>query len=117
MNDRFLFRVFNKKNNRFVDNDVVNKINLFDLPRAAIKYYTVEQCTGLKDKNGVLIYEGDIVKFKISSFKRHGAVRWDKNTGGWLKDNTGQPLHTYAKTIEVIGNIHKNPELLEGLNE
>lgn len=76
-------------------------------------YWTVEQCTGLKDKNGKLIYEGDIVSYKVPSGKYIGVVRWDKNTGGWLKSTGGDALHTYIKTVEVIGNIHENKELLK----
>ncbi len=115
MNDRFRFRkpVFSKdkKFKKFV------YFELFDMPAFTARSSDIigkeEQCTGLKDKNGRLIYEGDIVKFKISSIKCVGAVRWDERTGGWLKDKTGQPLHTYIKSVEVIGNIHENPELLE----
>ena len=73
----------------------------------------IEQCTGLKDKNGKLIYEGDIVSYKVPSGKYNGVVRWDKNTGGWLKSSGGDALHTYIKTVEVIGNIHENGELLK----
>lgn len=108
MNDRFRFRAWDKSIN------VLRESGTFDLVRGFHNpSFIVEQCTGLKDKNGRLIYEGGIVKFKISSIKCVGAVRWDERTGGWLKDETDQPLHTYIKSVEVIGNIHENPELLE----
>lgn len=115
MNDRFRFRIpiTNKyeKFEKFVYFDSFNQPAI--TCRASDIFQNAEQCTALKDKNGRLIYEGDIVKFKISSIKCVGAVRWDERTGGWLKDKTGQPLHTYIKSVEVIGNIHENPELLE----
>lgn len=128
MNDRFRFRAWDKQDKELIyeaentyDCQIYNGNIIWHDNFAGLlddeERYTVEQCTGLKDKNGRLIYEGDIVKFKISSIKCVGAVRWDEHTGGWLKDSTGQPLHTYLKTVEVIGNIHENPDLLKEHNK
>lgn len=115
MNDRFRFRAWDPKEKKYLDFFYImpNGDGVIYSPSEDEDAVIIEQCTGLKDKNGRLIYEGDIVKFKISSIKCVGAVRWDERTGGWLKDKTGQPLHTYIKSVEVIGNIHENPELLE----
>lgn len=129
MNDRFRFRIWFEigKKYAYFGKPIINIKGLgraegtgllFEILPGQTMYLgnnNIEQCTGLKDKNGNLIYEGDIVKFKISSIKCVGAVRWDEHTGGWLKDKTGQPLHTYIKSVEVIGNIHENPELLESV--
>lgn len=65
-----------------------------------------EQCTGLKDKNGRLIYEGDIVKFENETSE----VKWCIN--GFAIDDGIQYL-VDDMDIEVIGNIHENPELME----
>jgi hypothetical protein len=62
------------------------------------------QYTGLKDKNGVEIYEGDILKGGI--YKVYN-VKWDGEDAGWN-------IAAYGVSVfEVIGNIHENPELLE----
>lgn len=95
---------------------------------------TVGQYTGLKDKHGKRIFEGDMIKpfddevdkmvveFHHGQFLLclYGECGYMAEYGWEEEGNYGcfeaEPLSSYGDDIEVIGNIHDNPKLLEGTN-
>lgn len=76
------------------------------------------QSTGLKDKNGKEIFEGDIVDYK----GREAVVKWHGSYASFIyrfvdelqeRASDWEPLFLACYHFEVIGNIYENPELLE----
>jgi uncharacterized phage protein (TIGR01671 family) len=81
---------------------------------------TLMQSTGLTDKNGIMIFDGDLIKYKPthSNKERTEIVFWQEFRAGWaikLSDFANSDLFRavqYGNQCEVIGNIHANKELL-----
>lgn len=83
-------------------------------------YSKLMQFTGLKDKNGLEIYEGDILEYPdldkgVYLFKeqpkRRSVMKWHEQDAAFKIPGTGFRINT--ERVEVIGNIHENPKLLE----
>ena len=76
------------------------------------KNFELLQWTGLKDKNGIEIYEGDIV---ATPFGYNCEIRWNVNGHwGYWRTVDGATYKEDYWECEVIGNIYENPELLKG---
>ena len=145
MNPRLKFRVWNNKHNRYIvdshypigsDHIIVVKQDgkVYNLGLGDYEDYSnmhswavmeefadciLEQCTGLKDKNGNLIYENDVLlcERKIVdgatgteiSYKTSGVVHRDKNGMYFIngKDWYGSDITFYNECAEISGNIHE----------
>ena len=125
-NDRFKFRVWDNENNEYLDEAYPSSIYsdgslyafeekydansnemvaLLEIPNNRL---IVEQCTGWKDKNGRLIFEGDVVF--CESGKAKGVIKFEK--GQFVFEwKFAKPLAflvlKYTDDVEIVGNIHE----------
>lgn len=136
MNDRFKFRIWDIQHQKYHFFNLTKTTEIDDLaffvdavapdyneqvkcPESNCWALIIEQCTGLRDKNGKLIYEGDIFKaIVINSFPRDKCL--NKTIIGQVSYypkecafafSAYQPINLFK--IEIIGNIHEDEELLQ----
>lgn len=92
-------------------NDIINNDEIF----------VIMQCTGLADKTGKLIYEGDIVTCNDNPLK--GVIEWHYRElhfqCGWNNKLGAGDIYYLVRDceLEVIGNIYENPELLKKVKD
>lgn len=127
MQDRLKYRIYDTVDREYVEVDAIrltpNGVAVWleeTEPAINLKRYIIELCTGLKDKNGKLIYEGDIVKTEWFDEKTIYQVVWDEKMACFCFD--GKDIFYLfddlpADVTEIIGNVHENPELLEAQDE
>lgn len=127
MSDRFKFRVWNTTHKRWADKVSLDQDGKFNTLYFGVssRFNIVPQeetvimfCTGLKDKNGKLIYEGHIVNYKFhndeegETYDLQDVVEWED--GAFFPIPQEKPSDEGRMTdFEIIGNIYENPELLE----
>lgn len=123
-NDRFKFRVWGIEERRYCNEDEPmflsesGEVNFWSFHELEVcDGVTVEQCTGVRDKAGVLIYEGDILKVPHLNSDGFVLVRWVNGSFMVSFRRTLSSLIEERWYVVVVGNIHENSDLLSGDDE
>lgn len=126
MNDRLKFRYWSKKSKCWFQSLILETDTGIpcwqdgsDLEDDILNEIVVEQCTGLKDKNGKLVFEGDVLQRMVQPYNQMGyKENYEvKELGYYLPQGETYGIfcvNLWGTDCEVIGNIHENPELLGG---
>lgn len=126
MENRYLYRGKRKDNGEWVVGDLVHSV--YKIGDTCVGQYgnevgmhnvdpsTICQCTGLKDKNGKLIWENDVIRCNYET----SIVKWEKSEWRikWIDEAVWRRDLDYwvnesKREVNVVGNIFDNPELLE----
>lgn len=120
------FRAWDTENKRMMYSDAVKLDDFFDYVTegdgSIREWVKLMQFIGLKDKNGIEIYEGDIIKIFNWGFKDKGEIGvvqvfWHDEDIGWrIQPMLIEDVYDLRRALgicEVIGNIYENPELIK----
>ncbi len=117
MNREIKFRAWIKQSERMVQEVGVNPFHVTDLDRFHWNHDQVElmQFTGLKDKNGKDIYEGDVLE---PTLKRDELYIIEFRSGSFVAKSTThnsmiKTVSQWGKNRKIIGNIYENHDLLQ----
>ena len=119
MNDRFKFRVWNKQAKEMIASFNVedSRLNSYDSDR-----FILMQCVGLKDKNGQLIYEGDLLcDASIENPTKEQVVKVIYHLGAFMKEGIADDVSIWRARFDEIdsqcwricGNLYENSKLLK----
>ena len=113
--DRFKFRYWNRNGNEMIAVNFIHCENcLYSYANSCVlndRY--VMQCTGLKDKSGNLIYEGDIVSIEGETC----TIEWSEDNAGFVArcrtpNHLDYDIYGFCDVeMEILGNIYENPVL------
>lgn len=128
MQDRYLFKAKRIKDGQWIEGYLIYSftgvpfiITKYDhilalVARDEIDPETICQCTGLKDKNGKLIWENDIVEYRDCTTERY-VVAYENDKACFEYQQYGCSIMNFDEMssveVEVVGNVFDNPELLE----
>lgn len=112
MEDRYLFKGKEKDGGKWLEWNAIAGIP----HNVTILTDTICQCTGLKDRNGKLIWENDIIAYRDCTEEKY-VIAWELDKACFEYQQYSCSIMNFDELssceVEVIGNIFDNPELLE----